>query len=289
MRSAATIFLAAFIALSASWAGFVFAPQVTLGREKQAKASGVDGLYPIARPGDAAQGALVYRSLGCVYCHSQSVVQQGTLVELILLDAGTNPPAGLAALAKVDRDLAKPETLTGLPKVLKVVPDVPTVKPFLKELSEAGLKVQVKVSAGGADIARGWGLRQSVAADFAYEEAVQIGVRRNGPDLANIGLTKPNIDWHLRHLYAPKSTVPDSTMPAYRFLFEKRKITRAPSPDALQLDAAFAPPAGYEIVPTDEARTLAAYLVSLRADVPLDEAPFTAFAPAPPATNSISK
>jgi hypothetical protein len=48
-----------------------------------------------------------------------------------------------------------------------------------------------------------------------------------------------------------------------------------PSPDALNLPKKFAPPAGYEVVPTTEARQLAAYLLSLRADAPLYEAPFT--------------
>jgi hypothetical protein len=48
-------------------------------------------------------------------------------------------------------------------------------------------------------------------------------------------------------------------------------------------------PVTREIVPTDEARALAAYLVSLRADVPLFEAPFTAPAPPPVATNSPAK
>jgi hypothetical protein len=41
------------------------------------------------------------------------------------------------------------------------------------------------------------------------------------------------------------------------------------------LPAELAPPAGYEIVPKPEAKALAAYLVSLRADAPLFIAPFT--------------
>jgi cytochrome c oxidase cbb3-type subunit 2 len=78
-------------------------------------------------------------------------------------------------------------------------------------------------------------------------------------------------------------------MPPYRFLFEQRKITRAPSPEALQLTGEFAPPAGYEIVPKPEAVALAAYLVSMRVDVPLYEAPFTPPYAPPPATNAPAK
>jgi cytochrome c oxidase cbb3-type subunit 2 len=64
-------------------------------------------------------------------------------------------------------------------------------------------------------------------------------------------------------------------MPAFKFLFEVRKINGTPSPDALALSGQFAPADGYEIVPKPEARELVAYLLSLRADVPLYEAPFT--------------
>lgn len=289
MKSAATVFLAAFLALSASWAGFVLAPQLQLGRQPQVKPSGLDGLYPVARPGLAQQGAQVYRSLGCVYCHSQSVGQDGSICELVLIDAGTNAPAALAALANFDQELAKSATLAGLPKVIKIVPDVPAAVPMIKALKAAGATAEARVSARGPDIARGWGLRRSVAADYAYDEAVQIGTRRSGPDLANVGMTKPALDWQLLHLYAPSSVVPGSTMPPYRFLFEQRKISRAPSSAALQLSGDLAPPAGYEIVPTDEARALAAYLVSLRVDVPLYEAPFTPLAAPAPATNSPAK
>ena len=48
--------------------------------------------------------------------------------------------------------------------------------------------------------------------------------------------------------------------------------------------------AGYEIVPTTEARALVAYLLSLRAETPLFDAPLTAPAAAPgPATNAPAK
>lgn len=289
MKSAATIFLAAFLALSASWAGFVLAPQLQLGRQPQVKPSGMDGLYPVARPGLAQQGAQVYRSLGCVYCHSQSVRQEGTICEVLLVDAGTNGPATLAALAQFDKALAKAITLGGLPKVIKTVRDVPAAVPMIKALKAAGATAEARVSAQGPDIARGWGLRRSVAHDYAYDEPVQVGTRRSGPDLANVGLTKPALDWQLLHLYAPSALVPGSTMPPYRFLFEQRKITRAPSPDALRLTGELAPPAGYEIIPKPEARALAAYLVSLRSDVPLDEAPFTSLAVPAPGTNAPAK
>ena len=51
-------------------------------------------------------------------------------------------------------------------------------------------------------------------------------------------------------------------MPPYRFLFEKRKIGRRPSPEALALPGELAPGAGYEIVPKPAAKALVAYLIA---------------------------
>ena len=284
MRSSAIVFLCAFIALSASWGGFVLAPQLQLGRATLEKPLGTESLYPVARPGVAAQGEDIYRSLGCVYCHSQQVGQDGIGCEVVLSDAGTNAPAVRTVLAQL---LGKPDTLANLPKVIMKVPNVAAADAILKPLAEAGAKVQVEIVPQGADISRGWGKRRSVAQDFAYDLPVQLGTRRAGPDLANVGLRQPDMNWHLRHLYAPKADVKDSTMPPYRFLFEERPIGKGNPADVLAMPAGTVPP-GVEIVPTDAARALAAYLVSLRADAPLYEAPFTPPAPPVPVTNAPS-
>ena len=93
-------------------------------------------------------------------------------------------------------------------------------------------------------------------------------------DLANVGGRLPDANWHLMHLYAP-GIVKNSTMPSFKYLFEVRKVGDAPSPEALNLPKEFAPADGYEVVPKPEAKQLVAYLLSLRADAPLYEAPFT--------------
>jgi hypothetical protein len=45
------------------------------------------------------------------------------------------------------------------------------------------------------------------------------------------------------------------------------------SADALKLSGSRAPPAGYEIVPTEEGKALVAYLISLKRNYALPEAP----------------
>ncbi len=290
MKSSSLVFLAAFIALAASWGGFVLAPQIQLGFADQAKTVPSEDKYPLARSGLAQQGAEVYRSLGCVYCHSQQVGQTGVTVEVVLTDAGTNADQTITALAKVNAKLGKPENFIGLPRKLTEVADIPAADPIVKAVTDAGGKVEVNVIPTGADIARGWGKRRTVAQDYVYDAVLQVGTRRAGPDLANVGspARKPDATWQLRHLYAPQAVVPGSTMPPYRFLFQQRKVGPVAAADALQLTGEFAAPPGYEIVPTDKARALVAYLLSLRTDAPLFESPFTP-PPAPaPATNAVA-
>jgi cbb3-type cytochrome oxidase cytochrome c subunit len=75
--------------------------------------------------------------------------------------------------------------------------------------------------------------------------------------------------WHHRHLYSPRSINVDSNMPSYRFLYQTRQISDAPSVDALQLTGSEAPPEGWEVVPTYDAKCLVAYLMSRNQSHPL--------------------
>jgi len=86
--------------------------------------------------------------------------------------------------------------------------------------------------------------------------------------------------WHHVHLYAPRSINPDSNMPAYRFLYEKRRITGERSDDAVQLSGSDALPEGWEIVPSYDAKCLVAYLMALNQSHPLKEAKLVGGAPA---------
>jgi cytochrome c oxidase cbb3-type subunit 2 len=91
--------------------------------------------------------------------------------------------------------------------------------------------------------------------------------------------------WHHVHLYSPRSINVDSDMPAYRFLYQTRRISDAPSADALHLTEADMPREGWEIVPTFDAKCLVAYLMSLNQSHPLKEVRSAAPAPASPATS----
>jgi len=77
--------------------------------------------------------------------------------------------------------------------------------------------------------------------------------------------------WHHVHLYSPRSINIDSNMPSYRFLYRMRRIGAGSRSDALQLTGSDAPPEGWEIVPTFEAKCLVAYLMALNQSHPLKE------------------
>lgn len=104
--------------------------------------------------------------------------------------------------------------------------------------------------------------RPSAPGDFAYQTPELLGSERTGPDLTNVGNTKPSDVWQYIHLYDPRAVVPQSIMPNFKFLF--RVVDKAPPGEtAVPVPAQFAPRHGV-VIPTQKARALVAYLLSLK-------------------------
>ena len=59
----------------------------------------------------------------------------------------------------------------------------------------------------------------SLASESMYDHPFQWGSKRTGPDLARLG-GKYSDEWHIQHLKAPRSVVPESVMPNYPWLLE---------------------------------------------------------------------
>ena len=289
MKTGFSVFLAAFVALGASWFGFVYGPLKQLGGAKETTVLQSMDKWPLQRTGDATLGLQVYRANGCAACHTEQVRQTGAANVLTITEIGTHKAADLkdflgSILGTVPELLNASNAVAGnlagwngeLPKVIYSGAADTVVSTLGDKLKAVGVKTEARVIAISADIARGWGTRQSVAADYLYDSPVQLGSLRAGPDLANIGVRSPDLNWQLQHLYAPRSLVKNSTMPAFRYLFTvQKKVGGKDSAAALVLPKAFAPADGFEVVPTPEAKQLAAYLLSLKNNVPLYEAPFT--------------
>ncbi len=121
---------------------------------------------------------------------------------------------------------------------------------------------------------RVWGDRPSMPSDYYFSKARMdvwrqspslLGSERTGPDLTNVGVRQPGMEWHLLHLYNPRIVVGQSIMPAYPWLFREVRrsslpdgVSEVPVPDVYKNNPEFA------VIPTQQALDLIAYLRSLR-------------------------
>jgi cytochrome c oxidase cbb3-type subunit 2 len=62
----------------------------------------------------------------------------------------------------------------------------------------------------------------SLAAESMYDHPFQWGSKRTGPDLAREGRRGWSDEWHVLHLTNPRSVVPESIMPGYPFLGQRK-------------------------------------------------------------------
>lgn len=121
------------------------------------------------------------------------------------------------------------------------------------------------------DMDKMFGSRPGMASDYAnigrtsfwQNTATLMGTERTGPDLTNVGIRQPSIEWNLLHLYYPRAVINQSIMPAYPWLFEIKD-------NPLSTDVVVPVPAEYlhgingKVVAKIEALQLVAYLQSLK-------------------------
>lgn len=116
-----------------------------------------------------------------------------------------------------------------------------------------------------------FGSRPGMAADYAnigrtsiwQNTATLMGTERTGPDLTDVGNRQPSIDWNLMHLYQPRSVVPQSIMPSYKWLFEM-KINPTKNDVVVSMPSQFLNGETGKLVATKEALQLVAYIQSLK-------------------------
>ncbi len=165
--------------------------------------------------------------------------------------------------------------LIGVPGVqIAAVPPQPDLRPYTFEQAH-GREIymregcvychsqQTRPEGYGADQQRRWG-RPSVPGDYFYDTPHLLGTARTGPDLLNIAVRQPSRDWHLAHLYNPRSVVAKSVMPAFPWLFDERTSTQ-PNDAVVDLPA----PKGVFIVANRDGLNLYAYLMSLNRTYPV--------------------
>jgi cbb3-type cytochrome oxidase cytochrome c subunit len=276
MKGLAPLFLGLFGTFAFSWLGLIVIPNMQIGAlNPQADEEGTD-IYPMPKSGMAEHGRRVYTANGCVYCHSQQ----------------TRPDYASADIDRKwgERRSAPRDYIFERPVLL----GQERLGPDLSNIGKRGAAEEKPAAppAPGANPPAAAAQSPAPAANAAQQKQPAVAASPAAPNApaqnppapaAPSPSATPNPNgmpamyseaWHHRHLYAPRSISPDnidSVMPAYRFLYEKRPISSERSSDALQLSGADAPPVGWEIVPTYDAKCLVAYLMSLDQSHPLKE------------------
>src|SRR5258708_7254169 len=283
MKGLAPLFLGLFGTFAFSWVGLTVIPNIQIGAlNPQMDEEGTD-IYPMPRSGMAERGHRVYAANGCVYCHSQQLRPD-------YVSADIERKWG-------ERRSAPRDYLFDRPVML----GQERMGPDLSNIGKRGQPEEEKPAAApGANppAASSAAAQPSPPANAAPQKAAAANApAQNSPAPAANAAPSPSASpnpngmpriyseaWHYRHLYSPRSMSPDnvdSTMPAYKFLFEKHPVSGERSADALPLTGADAPPAGWEVVPSYDAKCLVAYLMSLDQSHPLKEVKNIGGAPPP--------
>jgi cytochrome c oxidase cbb3-type subunit 2 len=295
MKGLLPLFCGLFATFAFSWVGLALIPNFQIGHlNPQSDEEGTD-VYPVPVSGMAERGRHIYAANGCFYCHSQQMRPDYAASDLdrtrdldksqkwgvrrsaprdyvfdrpVLLGKDRNGP-DLANIGKTSSAEEQGAAAPGASPAASPASPAPAVAVVSPSAPPAGSPTSASPSGSPAP-------GQSLAAS-----SIASGAKPGEP-------LPYSTAWHHQHLYAPRSINPDSNMPAYRFLYEKRRIAGEASLDALTLTGRDALPEGWEIIPTYDAKCLVAFLMSRDQSHPLNEVKPTGGAPAAPAAPAAS-
>jgi cbb3-type cytochrome oxidase cytochrome c subunit len=309
MKGLAPLFLGIFGTFAFSWIGLTVIPTWQIGHlNPESDEEGTD-IYPRPQSGMFDRGAHVYAANGCVYCHSQQVRadyiandierkwgnRRSAPLDYIfdrpvflgkmrmgqdLANTGARAPATEESPSAAGGPAPAVQGTAASPAAGKATspssgsPAPPAPAPVASPATSPGTAASTSASSPP-------GQRTGVASPSPAQMA---NTTPGGPSPAAPSAQTPGAPWpvqtaglppmysaawHHVHLYAPRSINPDSNMPAYRFLYETRRITGQRSVEALQLSGSDAPHEGWEVVPTYDAKCVVAYLMGLNQSHPL--------------------
>lgn len=290
MKGLMPLFVGLFGTFAFSWFGLTVIPNLQIGAlNPQMDEEGTD-IYPAPKSGMADRGRRIYAANGCIYCHSQQVRPDYASADI---DRKWGERRSAPRDYLFDRPVLLGQERTG-PDLANIGKRAPAEeeKPAANAPATSPAAAQSSPPANAAPPKPGTSGAPPPAATSPAPPGAPAQAPAANPSPA--ASASPNSNgmppvysaaWHHLHLYSPRSINPDnrdSTMPAYKFLYEKHQISGERSADALALAGPEAPPPGWEIVPTYDAKCLVAYLMSLDQSHPLKEVK-TAAGAAPPA------
>ena len=304
MKGLAPLFLGIFGTFAFSWVGLTVIPNWQIGHlNPQSDEEGTD-VYPMPQSGMFERGARVYAANGCIYCHSQQVRAEyaGSDIERKWGDRRSAPRdyiferpvflgkmrmgqdiANIGARAPAEQESPPPAgspaaqgaaASPGAVASAKAASPRPSAAASTSPATAAATSpgaIAPKPPTSPAPAAAPPSKSPATTAAAAASPAASPSPLAPWPE-QTAGLPPMySAAWHHVHLYSPRSINVDSNMPSYRFLYQARRISDARSSDALQLTGSDAPPDGWEIVPTYDARCLVAYMMALNQSHPLKD------------------
>lgn len=314
MKGIVPLFLGIFGTFAFSWAGLVLIPNYQIGHlEPQVDEDGNDP-YPAPKSGMADRGRRIYAANGCVYCHSQQVradyaasdierkwgerrsAPRDYLFERPVMLGKMRLGQDLSNIGK--RAPAEEETAPPAASPTPAAPATAQASPAANPAPATSPSTPPATAATGASpavspakVAAVTSPAPAAASPTAAASPSPVANTADSAGPANPANGAPpayTSAWHHRHLYSPRSLVLDSNMPAYHFLYEKRRISGERAADALKLGEGDSVAEGWEVVPTYDAKCLVAYLMSLDQSHGLKEvktaAALSPASPAPPPT-----
>jgi cbb3-type cytochrome oxidase cytochrome c subunit len=322
MKGVTALFLGIFGTFAFSWTGLMLIPNFQIGHlDPQADEEGTD-IYPQPRSGMAERGRKIYAANGCVYCHSQQVRADYAASD-IDRKWGTRRSAprdyifdrpALLGKMRVGPDLSNigkrapstDENASPAPATSSAASASPAASPAANTTATSpppATSPAVAQSPAAAPNASAPAAPANAPAPAPTNATSQSVPPPSQNPAATSGTTADTMTgpggvppqysaaWHHLHLYSPRSVLAGSTsnMPAFKFLYEKRRITGQRSEDALKLTGAEDPGEDWEVIPTYDAKCLVAYLMSLDQSHELKEAKLTSgVAPAPASSPAAS-
>ena len=299
MKGLTPLFLGIFGTFAFSWVGLTVIPNWQIGHlNPQSDEEGTD-IYPMPQSGMVQWGARVYAANGCIYCHSEQVRAEyaGADIERKWGDRRSAPRdyifdrpvflgkarmgqdiANIGARAPVEQESPPPTTspatqgaaVSSPPPSTGGSPSPASSPTTAPATSPGAIASKPPTSPGPASPPPS--KSPAVAAAAAASPAASPSPSAPPWPEQTAGLPPMySAAWHHVHLYSPRSINLDSNMPSYRFLYQARRISDARSSDALQLTGSDAPPEGWEIVPTYDAKCLVAYMMALNQSHPLKD------------------
>ena len=326
MKGVTGLFLGIFGTFAFSWTGLTLIPNWQIGHlDPQADEEGTD-IYPQPKSGMAQRGRKIYAANGCVYCHSQQVRADYAASD-IDRKWGTRRSAPRDYIFERPAFLGKMRLGPDLANIGKRAPsEEENASPSPAPAASAGASPAANApapapNASAANSPEAAPKASPAASANASAAPANPPAPANSPAPPNntsppatsaapatspasspaMAEATPNPNgippqysaaWHHLHLYNPRSVLAGSSsnMPAYKFLYEKRRISGERSADALKLTGAEDPGEDWEVIPSYDAKCLVAYLMSLDQSHELKEAKLTTAgaAPAPSASPAAS-